>query len=159
MPGGVRHKQLHDIFWFLPVITGAVLLYYWWPPLGEDILLVLTIPPGYYFGNFMDPDLDLPMNTVAKKRWKNIVLWPMFLWWSVYSKLAKLLGGHRSFLTHAPVISTWIRFVWLLIPVMLIFVLIDIPWLHYEVLQYGLWGLFIGVSISDIVHIFFDLVS
>lgn len=168
MPGGKTHYKAWRKMWVLPF--GLVLyLAFFQVDLGriETWFFLLSILPGYYLGSFIDPDLDIRNSTYeveSKKRWP-MILKPLV---GLYSEIAYYMGGHRSLLTHIPVISTIIRFVILLLMPVLIFsfllgqlVGLDIGvwwqvWLDGFTIQV-LAGTFIGLCLSDTVHFLLDV--
>lgn len=161
MPDGKTHKILHDVFYPLPFAVVGYLFYAVTVPMTtSDLLTVFAIPVGYYLGSYIDPDLDLPTRTHAENMWRRTrIFWPMNIWWRMYAVLARFMGGHRSYLTHAPFISTAIRFVWFLFPgFMLAFALglLRVEWMG--LLLAWLLGVYIGLSLSDTVHTLFDLI-
>lgn len=131
---------------------------------GEWLVAVAVIP-GYYLGSMIDPDMDLARkNTSAKSMWRRSVLirW-ITPWWTLYGHIARLfLGGHRSFLTHFPIISTLIRFLWLVVPIAALSALIS-PSITASLIQGPyvlkmLAGLLVGLCLSDLVHICADVI-
>jgi len=159
MPDGRTHRKIHRIFWPLPIASAGLLFYYALPWTWPSTVMVAVIPFGYWLGNLIDPDLDLPRQTEAERQWRACVIFlPMLIWWWLYAILAKAFGGHRSFLTHAPFISTAIRMVWFLLPFILLAYLsgVFLPSVKETSLAV-LAGVYIGLSISDLVHVIADV--
>ncbi len=96
MPSGRTHDRI--TLWLLPLIGSISWL------LTQSSHITLLLCSGYLFGGFMfGPDLDI--RSVQVKRWG----W--FRWiWVPYRGSMK----HRSPLSHAPVIGTVLRVVYLL---------------------------------------------
>lgn len=161
MPDGKTHKKLHDLFYPLPVVS-TILAGVWMVEQGkEGAALTGFILVGYYLGNYIHPDLDRPIS------WKSPILFPIWLWWRIYARWMNLYGGHRSFATHAFLFSTAIRFLWMALPLYIAVYLLLMLWTkesstallpgYEQVIYAGLWA-YIGLSESDAVHIFFDLI-
>lgn len=120
--------------------------------------VVSAILPGYYLGLWVDPDMDMPRNwTSAKMRWRRTWLFAwMVLWWNAYGLVFRLLGGHRSFWSHMPGLSTAGRLVWMSVPFIGMVYLLGgrpgVTWFIQPTMGELALGLFIGLSISDLVH-------
>jgi uncharacterized metal-binding protein len=96
MPSGRTHDRI--TLWSLPIVGGVTLA------VTRNSLPTLMICAGYLFGGLMlGPDLDL--ESIHYKRWG----W--FRWiWLPYRKSIK----HRSPYSHAPIVGTTLRVVYLL---------------------------------------------
>lgn len=143
------------------VVTGISLVYF-----GQDVffvfLLTLSWLFGYFLGKFITPDLDLIGVTwsewAAMRELKFLGLL-ILVWFTPYAYGMRFVGlgkkGHRNFFSHSPIISTAIRLFWLLVPAV-------VAWYYwrftiYLFMWYIIGGLFIGLAISDIIHLFGDL--
>ncbi len=150
MPMGVTHRQINTAM-SIPLAVGTYAI--GWPPTYIVSMLV-----GYSFATyFMNPDLDL--NSIGYQSWG----WLRLIWWP-YQKIL----GHRSWISHFPVISTLLRIVYLLwFPVVLI-------WLLGSSVQAAVrdqffdWGptfgpylltFVIGMILSDALHAILDVSS
>ena len=113
-------------------------------------LISAGVLAGYAIGDVVEPDLDM----IQKTRSENVVLEKLgalgcvwFGYWAVYGCL--LRRSHRDAISHAPIASTAIRFIytfwwwWFLIPPQ--------RWLDTLMI-----GVFLGLVISDSVHIIAD---
>lgn len=151
--------HVHLSYWKMG-IPAAILLGLALFVFSGNVLLGFAFFAGYLLGYMVDPDLDMCGMTDAKKRWKDtVVLYPVYIWWRVYSAtLAHILGGHRSFMNHAPGISTAIRLVWLFAPICILWYLIfgTIP-CSAEMAIVVLLGVWAGLSLSDFVHGVLDI--
>lgn len=157
MATGIQHQKFHRKYRILSIGAAVISLYYY-----ENILLSLAIPFGYWLGLFIDPDLDMTQTTIAEKRWKRTYyfFW-MVPWVNLYGWFAqRVLGGHRSVLTHIPFLSTGIRMVWFSFPpfLLIIFMIysggINIPW---DSLINCWIGILLGQTLSDTIHVIADL--
>jgi uncharacterized metal-binding protein len=119
--------------------------------------MTIGITLGYLYGAFVDPDMDIVGMTQAEGRMMRklgIVGGALVAYWTFYGYLFRKY--HRSFWTHGPVISTAIRYCyqfWL-------------PWIYiynssqdHSWLVYGFIGMFIGTTVSDIIHFLADKAS
>src|SRR5512146_1570477 len=118
MPSGKIHYRLWRRSWW---IAGAVASVGTVEILSKGMYSLLILPScfllGYGLGALIDPDLDLRTITEVEKRWQKIPFHFMFrIWWRLYAKLMSSLGGHRSFITHCPGVSSAIRMGWLILP-------------------------------------------
>lgn len=98
---------------------------------------------GYLTTLVVNPDLDL--NSRAPKGIKK--LW--WLYWWPYSRLI----GHRSPLSHCPIIGTLIRVAYLLVPIVVLAGLLKIPLIVKDYYFYIL----LAMIISDIAHVTLDV--
>jgi len=127
--------------------------------LDKSLLFFLAFPLGYQLGAWIDPDLDLRGNTRAKRRYRRSILYPAYWWWQLYSIIASKFAGHRSLLTHLPLLSTAIRLAWVLIPIIVITAIMG--WFIPEGYVSGLalfgMGLLLGLSYADTIHVVADI--
>jgi len=160
MPNGRVHARISKRFRFLSILASAGTYYAW-----EDWILSISVLPGYLLGAMVDPDMDLPKkNTYAKQLWRRTIIFAwMVPWWNLYGILAqRFLGGHRSFWTHMPGISTIMRLAWMCFPFGLIGRIIS-PGTMAQVLVSPMahrimLGVFIGLTLSDTIHAISDLI-
>lgn len=119
----------------------------------------LALYSGCLFGLIMDPDLDIPTRSNSEGRlleiWKPLgILWIYI--WLPYGKLIP----HRNWLSHAPVVGTLIRYVYLALVVFLPGLLVTEDWLWLiKVIEpnYQFFIYFVaGTSVSDFMHWVFD---
>lgn len=109
----------------------------------------LLVSVGFYLiGSFVHPDLDLHLVTHTCRKiyeWCPTIgfIWRMY--WTPYSRLIP----HRSWVSHAPIIGTLIRLLYLL-PVTL-------PAAYY-VPGLFIW-IIVGLGISDLVHYSVDITT
>jgi uncharacterized metal-binding protein len=128
-------------------------------------LVALTIPLGYWLGLLIDPDWDLPRAyTETKQRWLKIPIigLAIYAWITLYGHIAQLfLGGHRSPMTHLPGISTIGRILWLLSPLVMVAYFLSPHTVrllsHQPQTLTIIFGLFLGVSLSDTIHVIADI--
>jgi uncharacterized metal-binding protein len=111
---------------------------------------------GYLLGRYIDPDIDQLVVTNAEGRLLRelgligaIIVAFLF----PYAYMSRWVGGHRSFLTHFPVISTALRLLYILVPLMMY------KWSLFENENFLLFllGTWIGLSISDFTHWILDV--
>lgn len=114
---------------------------------------------GYLFGAYLDPDSDQINLTGADGRAIRKfgilgIMWVMY--WMPYAWVMP----HRSFFSHFPVVSTIIRDLYILLPVVavLYYFYFDLYEVGNIVLPY-LTCFILGQSMSDGVHYFLDISS
>lgn len=132
----------------LPPFIILLLTGYWY--------IALFVPVGYFLFRFgIEPDLDLVGISSSEADWiKSVVGIPLVAWSTLYARCVQAFGGHRSWASHFPIISTFIRLMWFGFPFVLVFRYFWLDPLHREFL-----GLFIGLSIADFWHILADWLS
>lgn len=116
--------------------------------LSQDPLASLVAAIGTVSGIFLTPDLD--QESINGSEWAIIrhtfglgFLWVMF--WYPYAVAFK----HRSFYSHFPVVSTLIRVLYLLIPLVVSSLWFD----SWKLLQSTYWLWWVGgLCFSDLVH-------
>jgi len=142
--------KVHFYWWkklrVLAFIFGAATSLYHWS-LGLGIVL------GYLLGRYLDPDLDLPQTSSSEFRaMRELKLIGALLvaYWLPYG----FLIPHRHFLSHSPIFSTIIRFAyqfwWLWI------ILDKYGYMWNNIMLFGFLGLFVGLCLSDLIHIVLD---
>ena len=114
----------------------------------NSLLTAIGVPLGYLFGRYITPDLD--QSNITKTEWdamRKAKLFGVFfvMYWLPYGYLMK----HRSTLSHSYILSSAIRMVysfwWIL-------------FLHpVNLVLFILFGVFLGLSVSDGIHIFLDM--
>ncbi len=99
------------------------------------------------------PDLDLIGISRDESVWiKSIIFIPLVALSTFYAKALNKFGSHRGFLSHGPFISSLIRLLFFGYPFILIFQ-------HYfpdTPMYIEFFAMFIGLSVADNWHIFFD---
>lgn len=96
MPAGKTHDRI--TLWSLPLVAGAAFSLTW------NDRLTLIVSGGFLFSGLMfGPDLDI--NSRQYQRWG----WLRWIWLPYQRSL-----GHRSCLSHGPVIGTLLRILYLL---------------------------------------------
>ena len=96
----------------------------------------------------VNPDLDL--NTLFPKENPKKWLW-WFMWWP-YSRLI----GHRSPISHWPIVGTIFRIMYIFIFWSIVSKLLAID---LETTYPVVYGMLIGLSVSDTIHIIMDYTS
>lgn len=163
MANGKAHFTAYQRASFTPIVLAGVLLFIrpdWW-------LASFGILLGYFLvSRYLTPDIDLVGITSEESRamreWHLIgVAWTMY--WMPYAFLMRFVGlgrkGHRNFFSHVPLISTAIRYAYLVF-----------PWtgLAVVVAQYFSWtlppfnwqlmgGAIAGSTILDTLHFVQDI--
>ena len=141
--------------------SGEIHYKYWkrgWTAQGLISIGLMFVQPfvalgsivGYFLGQWLDPDLDIVGMTNAEGRMLKVpILGALAVaYWTFYGALFR--RKHRSVWTHGYILSTGIRygysFWWLyfVIPVV------------YDWMMYSLIGIFIGLCLSDALHIWAD---
>lgn len=149
MASGQIHQRTHKEVRWVAVIAG-ILTYSATSEWLPSVMLLF----GYWLGLYLDPDLDKKQTTIAENRWKNSYFFFWLLpWVKLYGIVSHyILGGHRSPLTHLPGLSSAIRMVWFGFPIIFVWESLD-PIITRNILV-GIW---LGLSISDSVHVAKDL--
>lgn len=153
--------DVHYEYWRkMIVLVGALSTFLYFQ---GHVIPAIGIFCGYLLGYLIDPDLDHTSDYSAKIRWKRtLVFYPVYLWWKIYSyTIARVFGGHRALLNHLPFVSTGIRLVWVVLPVLVYFGIFGIPaWLvdnAHTVFVIVVSG-WIGLSTADLVHYILDYI-
>jgi uncharacterized metal-binding protein len=112
MPSGRTHDRI--TLWALPPIAGLTLL---WSQSSQTTLIVAG---AFLFGGLMlSPDLDIRSRPYQR--------WGAMRWiWLPYRRL-----GHRSWLSHGPIVGSALRIVYLSLVVALVSVLILALWSRF----------------------------
>lgn len=145
MPSGKVHIRYWKYVLPFSCIVSVILMFY-------SFLSGMMFLLGYLLGYICDPDLDKLGITSAEGRALHKfgifgLLWIMY--WMPYAFLTK----HRG-ISHVPILGTAIRFLYLLIIPMALVLYYTIP-LSDQVLWMAGWC-FVGLVMSDLVHIFLD---
>ena len=154
---------VHLNFWKkgLPIILALSVGIYF---VYGSIPLAISLFLGYLMGYLIDPDLDMPNMTYAKRRWRNtIVFYPVYWYWQMYAwTIARVFGGHRAFMNHFPLVSTSIRFLWMFTPIVVGLLFYygvpawdDQTWMN--VITYVV-AMLAGLTLSDAVHYTLDYI-
>jgi hypothetical protein len=160
MSKGIVHHEYYKKSWpFVPFIAvgASGLSYYFMKNPLFSLLLLCSIPLGYWIGNYIDPDFDLISITYGEGRMMRqlgILGKILFVFWMPYAFICQIFG-HRSVFSHWPVISTFFRLLYFFIPF----------WIALFYWKWDIWdweivifiGLLIGLSIADSVHWFLDI--
>lgn len=146
MPSGQVHLSFWKSAWFLPIAIGGA---FFIPLTWASTCIALGILLGYGLGYFLDPDLDMVGTTSAEGRMLKIPVLGIFMvtYWTLYGAVFR--KSHRSFWTHSYVISTAIRFAYQF------WFLLFVPSMNI-LIGYLLAGAFVGLCISDGVHVWAD---
>jgi len=141
MSGGKEHLQACERVFPVALALSFLMLFLNW-------LVALFIPIGYMLEFFIDPDLDeLGITSAEGRMIHTVVLIPLVAWTTLY---AKIIGKHRSFWSHTPVIGTLIRLCWMLFPfVALLWYWHILPNSYTPQIFLGIW---LGLSMADTVH-------
>lgn len=128
----------------------------------KDLVLTLvwaaSVPIGYLIGAYLNPDSDQISVTLgegmAMRRFK--IFGVLFVaYWTIYAYIMQMVGGHRSFWTHFPYISTFIRMMYGLIPFWVWFFYTKSDLYYWEIVAFcGVW---VGLGISDNIHYYLDI--
>ena len=119
------------------VITGWI---------SNDVVGALLVSVGCVMGIVLSPDLDIDGKTYSETVLPEPFETVWYLYWYVYARLI----AHRSWVSHAPVVSTLIRCVYAMWWVPLVWH-IDVAWWGY-----AFW-VFVGLCVSDTMHWIMDM--
>ena len=175
MPGGHTHRRATLVL-MAPAAVGSYAIGGWLAGAGALAGVAATL--------LINPDLDLLENSLSAKlrrdwtpRWARRglrrLLWLLFalplirLFWLTWYPYSRLFT-HRSWGSHAPLISTGIRLLYMALWLFLILV----PLLYYDAVssavllqlvldlpQAAVVGLLAGWTASDVLHFFMDILS
>jgi uncharacterized metal-binding protein len=138
MPSGKIHAEI--------TLAAAALTYAWGLKSGETPVLAAAAAAGCAAGVLINPDLDV-VGTRADRLVRETNFFLAIIWgilWYPYSALIP----HRSLISHSPVIGTFIRILYMMIPVLLLGIRIQ----PGPLLVRGIGGL----VISDNLHVAAD---
>lgn len=109
--------------------------------------IAAAIGAGCLLGIILSPDLDQP--TLTHGEWLVIKRVPIFGWlWVAYWSMLYARIPHRHWLSHAPIIGTAGRLVYLLLPLLVLGVRLPVN-------AWTLGGVF-GLCASDVLHWIMD---
>lgn len=140
MPSGKSHTQA--------TVTTSILVLF----LVKPIETALFVSLGCLIGIVVSPDLDVDVGhygfRIIRMLFGDWVYKVWKLYWKPYAKIMK----HRSVLSHFPILSTIIRFLYLFSPIFLIL------WSIHPQIQLNLWILwvFLGLCLVDAIHASMD---
>lgn len=161
MPQGATHDKMWKKYRKYAYLSSLVVFFvgemlvwhlyldikYGWYLFLYPAITMIGVPVGYETSRYVTPDLDDPGITYNEGllRRKNKLVGSIFMaYWMPYSIIP-----HRHFLSHGYVVSSIIRFT---------YQFIWIPFLHPPLFAYiFLFGIGIGMSEGDAVHIWYDL--
>lgn len=148
MPSGEVHYHLYRSMMPFAILIGGVAMFY-------SIITGLGFIIGYLIlGRYLDPDLDQVSILSAEGRMmRELGIFGALLagYFVPYAYMMRWAGGHRSFLTHFPFVSTFIRLLYLLLPGFIILIILgitDLPSYFWN----GLLGIWLGLSYADTMH-------
>lgn len=126
--------------------------------LGADMGYSIIGTFGIMLGVILSPDLDLSDTGFHGLYILRVLFGEYFsrvfqAYWTPYSMIVR----HRSWISHAPIISTAIRLMYLFAP--LVIVLIILGYRINEDSIISLIVLFSGIALSDCMHIAMDVLS
>lgn len=158
MPLGKEHLRLWRKYKWVGLLTTVWFAACAFPQASPDnVYWILAMPSpwlGYLLGYYIDPDLDQANITAAEWRAMRdlgILGALLTMWFLPYG----MLMTHRSFISHFPVVSTAIRYLWLLFPFLGLYL-----YLTYNVIP-DFWpilaGVFFGLSSADLIHYLADI--
>lgn len=148
MPDGKTHRKIYKKYSpLISVPISALLIYGYW-------YLAIWVAIGYIIhGLGITPDLDLEGINDDEGRWiDSFFLIPMVAWSTMYARIIRKFGSHRGILSHGFFISSLIRLLWFGFPFVMLFRYFFIDPLYIE-----FFGMFIGLSIADALHILADI--
>lgn len=160
MPDGITHEKFRvygrTFVYPASIIISLLLLEVDFRACG-NYLIAFGLLIGYEMGRYITPDADI-MGTTSSEGWmvSELPIVGHFLFGVLSTYGSIMRKRHRSFLTHFPFISTFIRYIFIF------------WWIWYEIYRSNLdwaWlififiGAFIGNSVSDGIHWFLDTIK
>lgn len=127
---------------------------------GGDLRVALSVATGSVLGLFLSPDLDQDGRTSSELiliRRIPVIGHAFFMFWYPYA----VLIPHRHFLSHAPVISTagrllYIALFWVAVLLALVLLGVDVQTSVLTRRAVGLWPwarwILVGLALSDSMH-------
>lgn len=149
MPSGKVHDRIWKISLFPVLVFNVVVL-------GSLSFYIRSSSPmafiiGYLLGSFIEPDLDQLAITTSEGRllrwFKDLgaLVIGYFTWYAYRFK-------HRG-ISHYPIVGTATRWMWIMTPLMIIWV-IGGDYENFEIYKNGwFWWMFLGNCFSDLLHI------
>jgi uncharacterized metal-binding protein len=157
MPSGLTHSVITTV--------AAAGLYYALPQAGFiDPMTTYTAMGGCMAGVLLTPDLDVDnashSHYVVLHRFGMI---PFIIWRAIWYPYGVAIG-HRSWVSHMPIISTLIRLAYLALIAWGVFALFGytIPWrtwAHWPMVQAYAYPAVAGLMLSDALHWLADITS
>lgn len=132
MPG----YRTHDIAAYTAAPIIIVTSLYVIPPIYSLLLGAAFLVSNYYFS----PDLDI--DSIMNRRWGAL----QWLWWPY-----KRLFRHRSFWTHSGPFSATVRFLYIVLWLLPLFLIIPPPHYTFVVICY------LAMILADMLHTALDL--
>jgi len=159
MPSGRKHLEIWGRWWAALLICTLLTML-----LSKNMLIGAAMIMGYFLGRYISPDLDLIGITSDEGRMMRelkVLGLLISMWFMPYAYIMRFVGigkrGHRNFFSHYPVISTFIRFLWLFAP-LVVGITYWKPELFYDqYLQVVTVGLFFGLTYADTIHYLADM--
>jgi hypothetical protein len=152
MSDGKRHYEVYSWGWALSISVAGLFGF-----VSGRLETSIGILIGYWLHRWIDPDLDQIAITSAEGRMMREipVLGSLLVGWTtLYAWVMKLFGGHRSPITHFPVIGTLVRMVWLFAPVsVLIYYFMPLYFGNFII---SLLWVGLGLGVGDLLHFIED---
>jgi len=157
MASGYTHERITQ--YAAPVVAASA---FWH---SADVGLAVAAGVGCWLGIYLSPDLDIcgmtrSENQVAR-HFGRVVGWLFWAFWYPYGRLVR----HRSFWSHAPIVGTAGRLVYMLWPCIAATVLLDYSGIlayDFTAFWHGVsgsavfWWIVRGLAVSDILHFIAD---
>jgi len=140
MPSGKVHAEV--------TLAAASLVYVWGMSSGETLTLAAAAAAGTAAGLIITPDLDV-VGTRADHLIKRNGFIPWIVWTIFWRPYAALLP-HRHYLSHGIILGTFIRLIYIAVPLWLLGILPEFT--------PGLARAVIGLTIADNLHIGLDFI-
>lgn len=142
MPSGERHTLASCV---VAASAGAALFLYS-PPAA------FWCATGALTGVLLTPDMDICPNVTYHyvRKYAGLPAWAL---WTVVWKPYSLLANHRGFISHAPIVSTVIRLLYLWLWMWPIWYLLKLPYPTFTI-SAGWWLL--GLGLADFCHAVLD---
>jgi len=153
MPDGQTHERLRATFSPIIALESIGLLL-----IDPDPVSVGALWSGYLSGRYVEPDLDINIMTESELRvTQDFGFFIGWLWGKYWYPYAKIIP-HRHWLSHGAFISTILRLVYLLSPMLFVISLLSTSWFmdySYTSKKY-LLQYYIGLAQADLIHIIAD---
>jgi len=140
MSGRAKHLQRNRQF-------RKIAFFLYLPILFINWIVWIGVMNGMWLGDYIEPDMDL--EAISGSEWAIIKRFSVLGWlWVMYSYPYAKAMKHRSFWSHAPVVSTAIRWAYFIGPILFL--------MNYYIpasplLLWGL-GVFLGLVVTDTAH-------
>lgn len=150
MPDGKTHIKIFKFF--LPVTFAVSLLCWNW--FGWYLAVFVLVGALLHFLG-IEPDLDGEGINRSEALWTDSIIFiPLIGWSTLYARIFRKWGGHRSIWTHSPFLSSAIRLLYFSLPFVYV-----IRRYYHDTLIIEFLGMYIGLSISDLWHIIADMIT